>query len=344
MKLVDTVDAVGHILCHDITQIIPGEKKGVVFKKGHIVEEKDIEVLLSVGKVHLYVWENNENMLHEDDAAYILKDICIKENDNIIFNEPSEGKIEMIADMDGVLKIDSELLCQINGLGQMMIATIKGNFPVKKGDKIAGCRIIPLVIEKEKMDEAKRVAGDKKIISIIPLKKKKYGIVTTGNEVASGIIKDAFGPVIKSKLNEYNCDCIGQKILPDNKEKITESILEFIKSGADLVICSGGMSVDPDDQTPGAIKDTGAKIISYGAPVLPGAMFLLSYYNYNNKIIPIIGLPGCVMYNKRTVFDLILPRVLAEEKLECRDLSVLGEGGLCLNCKICHFPNCSFGR
>lgn len=343
MKLVDTKDAVGHVLCHDITQIIPGKVKGPVFKKGHIVREEDIEVLLSVGKNHLYVWENNDDMLHEDEAAYILKDICMGDDKNMSFSDPSEGKIEICANVDGLLKVDRQALNQVNMLGEMMIASVHGDFAVKKGDKIAGTRIIPLVIKKEKMKKAREIS-DKNILSIIPFKPKKYAIVTTGAEVASGIIKDAFGPVLKEKMSEYNGEFMGQKILADNREQISKSIIEFIEDGAEMVLCSGGMSVDPDDQTPGAIKDTKAEIISYGAPVLPGAMFLLSYYSYNGKKIPVLGLPGCVMYAKRTIFDLVLPRLIAGEILSNRDLSNYGEGGLCLNCDICHFPNCSFGK
>ena len=344
MKLVKTKDAVGHILCHDITQIIPGEFKGPVFKKGHIVKEEDIEVLLSVGKENLYVWENNENVLHEDEAAFILKDICIGDDSSISFSEPSEGKIEIISNIDGLLKVNTSKLNEINSLGEMMIATIHGNFPVRKGDKIAGTRIIPLVIEKDKMNKAKEIMKNDKVLSILPFKDKKYGIVTTGSEVYKGLIEDKFGPVIKDKMSEYNTEFLGQRIVNDDCEMITNSIMEFINDGADIVLCSGGMSVDPDDRTPKAIKDTGANIISYGAPTLPGAMLLIAYYEQNGKQIPIVGLPGCVMYQKRTAFDLVLPRLLADDYLNKDDISRLGEGGMCLGCNECHFPNCGFGK
>ena len=344
MKLVKTKDAVGHILCHDITQIIPGEFKGPVFKKGHIVKEEDIEVLLSVGKENLYVWENNENVLHEDEAAFILKDICIGDDSSISFSEPSEGKIEIISNIDGLLKVNTSKLNEINSLGEMMIATIHGNFPVRKGDKIAGTRIIPLVIEKDKMNKAKEIMKNDKVLSILPFKDKKYGIVTTGSEVYKGLIEDKFGPVIKDKMSEYNTEFLGQRIVNDDCEMITNSIMEFINDGADIVLCSGGMSVDPDDRTPKAIKDTGANIISYGVPTLPGAMLLVAYYEQNGKQIPIVGLPGCVMYQKRTAFDLVLPRLLADDYLNKDDISRLGEGGMCLGCNECHFPNCGFGK
>ena len=348
MKLIRTEDAVGQVLCHDITQIIPGVVKDAVFRKGHIITKEDIPVLLSVGKEHLYVWEKMEGILNENEAAAILRDICI--NEYMTAGEPKEGKIEIRAAADGLFKVKESGLRAVNGMGEMMIATIHGNFPVKAGDKLAATRIIPLVIAEEKMQEARKAAGEKPLLSILPMPHRKIGIVTTGSEVFKGRIEDAFGPVIRAKLAEYDTEVIGQVILDDNQEQITEAILQFIREGADIVLCTGGMSVDPDDRTPGAIKATGADIVSYGAPVLPGAMFLLSYYqnseedSCHSRQIPVLGLPGCVMYAGRTIFDLVLPRVLAGEILTKEDLEVYGQGGLCLNCKICHFPNCGFGK
>ena len=338
MKLIRTEDAVGQVLCHDITQIIPGVVKDAVFRKGHIVTKEDIPILLSVGKEHLYVWEKKEGILHEDEAAVILRDLCI--NDNMTASEPKEGKIEIRAAADGLLKINSEKLRAVNGLGEMMIATIHGNFPVKAGDRLAATRIIPLVIEEEKMNRAKEAAGGEPLLKILPMSHKKVGIVTTGSEVFKGRIQDAFGPAIRAKLAAYDTEVMGQVILDDCQEDISAAILKFVRQGADMVLCTGGMSVDPDDRTPGAIKVAGADIVSYGAPVLPGAMFLLSYLGE----IPVLGLPGCVMYAGRTVFDLVLPRVLAGERLTKADLDSYGEGGLCLNCEVCHFPNCGFGK
>ena len=339
MKLIRTEDAVGHVLCHDMTQIIKDVKKGPVFRKGHIVTEEDIPVLLSIGKENLYVWEKQESMLHEDEAAAILRDICM--GANIHPSDPSEGKIELIADCDGVLKVDSAGLRRVNALGEMMIATRHGNFPVKKGDKLAGTRIIPLVIEKEKMDRAKEAAGTKPLLQVLPYQKRKAGIVTTGSEVYYHRIEDTFTPVLIEKLQAYGVEIGGHEICSDDHEMITAAIKKLLTEGCDLILCTGGMSVDPDDRTPLAIKNTGANIISYGAPVLPGAMFLLSYYK---ETIPVLGLPGCVMYSKKTIFDLVLPRLLCGERLTAEDLSVLGEGGLCLNCPVCTFPNCGFGK
>lgn len=342
MKEIRTEDAVGHILCHDITQIIKDKKKGVLFKKGHIVREEDIPALLSVGKEHLFVWEKKEGILHENEGAGILYKICAGEN--MHGTDVSEGKIELIADCPGLLKIRRDALNAVNGLGEMMIASRHGDFPVKKGDKIAGTRIIPLVIEKEKMDRAVEVAGEEPIFSVLPFRQKKVGIVTTGSEVKKGLIKDTFTPVLREKLSEYPTEIIGQTLPGDDREQITSDILRFAEEGAGLIIASGGMSVDPDDRTPGAIKDTGAEIITYGAPVLPGAMLLIAYLNMNGRNIPVLGLPGCVMYAKRTVFDLILPRIMADDPICREEIALLGEGGLCLNCSVCTFPDCGFGK
>ncbi len=336
MKLIKTENAAGHVLCHDITQIVKGVTKDAVFRKGHIVTEADIPILLSVGKENLYVWEQDETMLHEDEAAKILRDISI--GGNMHATEPKEGKIELIADCDGLLKIDRAHLLSVNSLGEMMIASRHGDTPVKAGDKIAGTRVIPLLIEKKKMEEAKAYTG---IFQIKPFLKMKTAIITTGSEVYKGRIKDAFTPVIEEKLAEYEARIIGRKLCPDDHEMITEAIREFLSQGADLIICTGGMSVDPDDRTPLAIKNTGAQIISYGAPVLPGAMFLLAY---NENGIPIMGLPGCVMYAKRTIFDLVLPKIMADERITAEELAAWGEGGLCLNCAVCTYPNCGFGK
>lgn len=339
MKLYKTEEAVGQILCHDITQIIPGVVKDAVFRKGHVIRKEDIPVLLSVGKEHIYVWENDENILHENDAADILYQIC--KGEGMHGSDVKEGKIELIADYEGILKIDREKLRKVNRVGEMMIASRHGDFPVKKGDKIAGTRIIPLVIEKEKMERVKDLAGEKPIFRILPYQKKKIGLVTTGSEVYKGRIQDAFTPVIREKLAEYGMEIQMHELSDDQHEQITAIIKKMLDAGMDMIICTGGMSVDPDDRTPLAIKNTGAEIVTYGAPVLPGAMFMLGYVKGN---IPVVGLPGCVMYAKRTIFDLVFPRLLAGEKIEKEELDRLGEGGLCLNCPTCTFPNCGFGK
>lgn len=340
MKRIKTEDAIGHVICHDITMIVKDQYKDAVFRKGHIVKEEDIPVLLSIGKDYLYIWEKDESMYHEDEAAVILADAC--EGAGMERSKPKEGKIELKATEDGLLQIDVERLLQINSLENIMIATRHTNTVVKVGDKLAGTRIIPLVIEKEKMKTVSMIANkENPILTILPFVRKTVGIVTTGNEVFYGRIKDTFTPVIREKMEQFGVEVIGHKVIGDDQAQITKAILDLKKQGAQMILCTGGMSVDPDDRTPAAIRDSGAKIITYGAPVLPGAMFLLGYFEDGT---PIMGLPGCVMYAKATIFDLVLPRVLADVKLEKSDFAIMGHGGLCLGCRECHYPNCGFGK
>lgn len=338
MKKIKTTEAVGHVLQHDITEIIPGEFKGRAFKKGHIITEEDIPHLLRLGKDHIFVFELGEDKIHENEGAMILGKLGQGENISL-GSEIKEGKINFNSSIDGILKVDSEKLFELNMLGEISFATLPNNIPVKKGELVGGARIIPLVIEKEKMDRAKSLIKDP-ILNVRPYKKYKVGIITTGNEVFYGRIEDKFGPIILEKLKPYNSEIIGQALCPDDKEIIKEKAREFLDKGATMIIFTGGMSVDPDDMTPTSIIELGGELISYGAPVLPGSMFLLSYLGD----IPMMGLPGCVMFAKKTVFDLVLGRVMTEEKLTKADIMRYATGGLCQSCEVCHYPNCTFGK
>ena len=339
MKLIDTRDAVGHVLCHDLTQIIPGVTKDARFRKGHIVAPEDIPVLLSMGKEHLYVWERTPGMLHEDEAADRLRLLC--QNEHMHPTPVKEGKIELIADRDGLFQVDVERLNALNDVEELMIATRHTNTAVHKGEKLAGTRVIPLVIREEVLRAAEARVGKEPMLSLTPWKLKTCGLITTGSEVAKGLIQDTFTPVIVRKLADYGIAVTAHCLPRDDRGAITAAALDFHKKGVDLVLCTGGMSVDPDDKTPGAIRDTGAEIISYGAPVLPGAMFLLAYFADG---VPILGLPGCVMYARATVFDLVLPRIAAGVPISRRELKALGHGGLCLGCPQCRYPLCPFGK
>lgn len=339
MKLIKTEDAVGHVLCHDMTQIIPGVTKDARFRKGHMVTEEDIPVLLSIGKEHLYVWEKTEGMLHENEGAERLRKMA--QNTNMHPSEVKEGKIELIADVDGLFQVDVERLYDVNSVEEIMIATRHTNTAVKKGDKLAGMRVIPLVIDETKIEEAEKAAGSIPLLSVTPWKLKTAGVITTGSEVYKGLIKDQFTPVVEKKLNEYGMQMTEHVYCSDDTEMIRDAIAKMREEKVDFIICTGGMSVDPDDRTPGAIKASGAGIVTYGAPTLPGAMLCLGYYEDDT---PIVGLPGCVMYAKATVFDLILPRITAGVKIDRRDIIRMGHGGLCLGCKECHYPVCPFGK
>ena len=339
MKLIRTEEAVGHVLCHDLTQIIKGDFKGPRLRKGHIVTEADIPVLLSMGKENLYVWEMVPGMVHENDAAERLCRICA--NANMKRSEVKEGKIELSAACDGLFRVDVARLNAINALDDIMIATRHSNTAVKAGDKLCGTRVIPLVIEEEKLRSAEAIGGGKPLLELLPYRLKTAGVITTGSEVYKGLIQDTFTPVIVEKLKDYGIEMTEHAIVSDEMAMTADAIAQMREKGVDLILCTGGMSVDPDDNTPGAIKMSGAQVITYGAPVLPGAMFLLGYFNDGT---PIMGLPGCVMYAGATIFDLILPRVAAGAAVTRADIAAMGNGGLCLGCNPCHWPNCPFGK
>ena len=339
MKLIRTEDAVGHVLCHDMTQIIKDQYKDARFRKGHIVTEADIPVLLSMGKEHLYVWEMTPGMVHENDAAERLLALCGQEN--MTRSEVKEGKIELKAACDGLFQVDSRRLIAVNSIEDIMIATRKGNTAVKKGDKLAGMRVIPLIIEEERLRAAEAAAGTAPLLKLLPYVKKTAAIVATGSEVKNGLIQDTFTPVVRDKLAAYGIETISIAYSGDGVENVANAIAEARQTGADLIFCTGGMSVDPDDNTPGGIRQSGARIVTYGAPVLPGAMFLLGYFEDDT---PIMGLPGCVMYAGATIFDLALPRIAAGVEMTRTDFAVMGVGGLCLGCRPCHWPDCPFGK
>jgi len=339
MKLIRTEDAVGHVLCHDLTQIIKDQYKDARFRKGHVVTEEDIPVLLSMGKEHLYVWEMTPGMVHENDAAERLYALCA--NEHMERSEVKEGKIELKAACDGLFRVKSDRLVAVNSVPDVMIATRHGNTAVRKGDKLAGMRVIPLIIEEEKLKAAEDAAGDAPLVELLPWKLRTAAIVITGSEVQKGRIQDTFTPVVKAKLASYGIETIAQVMSGDGVENVAAGIAAMREHHPDLIVCTGGMSVDPDDNTPGGIRASGAEIIAYGAPVLPGAMFLLGYFEDGS---PIMGLPGCVMYAGATIFDLVLPRIAAGVPITRTDLASMGEGGLCLGCKPCHWPVCPFGK
>jgi molybdenum cofactor synthesis domain-containing protein len=340
MKKVKVENSVGQVLCHDMTQIIPGKYKGPRFKKGHVVKKEDIPVLKTMGKEYLYIWEKQKGKIHENEAVCRIRDAVT--GDNISTGKVSEGKITFTSSCDGLLKINKEKLNEVNSIDKIAISTIRNNTPVKKGDQLAATRVIPLVIEEEPVKKMEDMMQGLVLFEVKPYNKVRAVVLTTGNEVYSGRVADAFGPVIVEKLGEYGGKVIVQELLPDEMEQIIHEIKKYDqREDIDIILCTGGMSVDPDDITPMAIRSTGSHIVTYGAPVFPGAMFLLAY-SENNKTI--MGLPGCVMYAKRTVFDLVLPRILAGERLTKEDIVNLGHGGLCLNCATCRFPYCCFGN
>jgi molybdenum cofactor synthesis domain-containing protein len=339
MKKIPVREAVGTVLCHDLTQIIPGQMKGPAFSKGHILREEDIPRLLDMGKEHIFVWEIHPGLLHENDAADRIARAA--SGRGLELSTPREGKIDLVATEDGLLAINVQALYRVNESEEAILVTLHTHQIVTKGTVVAGARIIPLVIEEEKIRRIEDICRDyKPLIEVKPMRSLKVGIVTTGSEVYHGRIKDQFGPVVVRKVEELGCRVMGPKLVSDNPRLIAEAIGKFLDEGAEMIAVTGGMSVDPDDVTPAGIRSSGGRIVTYGAPVLPGAMFMLAYV----RNTPVVGLPGCVMYNERSIFDLILPRILAGEEITRGDFVRLAHGGLCSHCGECRFPNCSFGK
>ena len=339
MKKVKVENAVGMVLVHDITRIIPGKFKGVGFKKGHIVKEEDVPELLKLGKKHLYVSNLSANHLHEDEAALrIARAICGRQ---LHWTDPSEGKSNIISDANGIVKVDRAALLKINKLGKIIVSTLKNNFPVKKDQIVAATRIIPLMITVKKIERLENVAQKQHpVISIMPYRQLKVGAVVTGSEIYNGLIQDEFDKYVGKKVSGYGSRIIKKILVPDRVAAIAEAVGELIDLGCDLILATGGLSVDPDDVTRQGVKKIGAEVVAYGAPVLPGAMFLYATL----KGTPILGLPACVYYHESTIFDLVFPRVLSGDPIDKNEIAEMGHGGLCLNCDRCQFPVCPFGK
>jgi molybdenum cofactor synthesis domain-containing protein len=339
MKIVPVQDAVGMVLCHDITQIIPGRFKGPAFRKGHILQEEDVPRLLSLGKEHIYAWELEPGRLHENEAARRLARAAAGEG--LIFTDPKEGKVDLRAARDGLLKIDVEALYAINDVAQIVFATLHNNQRVAEGKTVAGTRVIPLTIDEDTILRVEAICREHyPLVQVRPFRTLKAGIVVTGSEVFRGLIQDRFSPVVRRKLESYGCEVIGQIYAADQVDRIVQGIQAFLAEGADLVAVTGGMSVDPDDVTPAGIRAAGGRVVTYGVPMLPGAMFMLAYIGE----AAVMGLPGCVMYHGTSIFDVVLPRVVAGDEITRRDLVKLAHGGLCVHCRDCKYPDCGFGK
>lgn len=338
MKEVAVEKAIGTVLAHDLTQIIPGQFKGSRYKKGHIIQSEDIDILLSMGKKHIYILEKSDQDLHEDEAA--LRIARAVTGPQIEYQAKGEGKIELFAAEDGLLKINRRMLDKVVEDDQVVLATVHENRLVKKGDKIAATRVIPLFIKEQSVKKVEEICADAPILEVRSLQNKKVAVVTTGSEVYSGLIEDKFGPVLVKKFKELGSTVIQQVFSDDDEEMIAAKIREMVAAGAEFIAVTGGMSVDPDDRTPMGIRKAGGEIITYGASVLPGAMFMLAYIGN----VPVVGLPGCVMYVRTSIFDLIVPRILTGEIPTKKEIKKLAYGGLCLSCQECTYPQCGFGR
>lgn len=325
MKYVPVDAAVGMVLCHDMTRIVPGESKGRAFRKGHVITPDDIPLLLSMGKEHIYVWELEPGMLHENDAAERIARAAAQAG-SFTWGEPREGKIDLKAAYPGLLRIDLAKLEALNSIGEAQMATIRDRTPVEEGTICAGTRVTPLIVDERQVTQAEALGP---VLQVKPYRQVKAAIIVTGSEVYKGRIQDRFGPAVEAKLSRFSCPVVYQTKSLDDPEMIAAKIREAHAAGAGMILCTGGMSVDPDDATPGGIRRSGARIVTYGTPVLPGSMFLLAYLEGD---LPVMGLPGCVMHDPITIFDYILPRCLAGEVLTKKDFVDMGHGGLLHHC------------
>ncbi|MEB3100913.1 molybdopterin-binding protein [Ferviditalea candida] len=334
LREVNVHDAVGMVLAHDLTQIIPGKFKGRLFKKGHVIREEDIEHLLNIGKEHIYILSLEEGYLHEDEAAERMA--AAIRGDHLELTQPHEGKVTIKSAIHGLAKIDKAFVDAVNSMDQIVMSTIKTNTPVEPGKSLIGTRVIPLIVENAKISKIERLAlewkkehPDEQIVTVKPFQKLKVGLITTGGEVFSGRIQDKFGPTVRDKLAKFGSEVVEQRYSPDDSDNIVREIRYFAeRETIDMILVTGGMSVDPDDRTPGAIAKAGADIVSYGTPMLPGSMLLMSYLTVKDRTIPVMGLPGCVMHDPFTSFDVLLPRICAGERIERRDITEMGYGGL----------------
>lgn len=337
MKKVNVEQAVGMTLCHDITAMFDGFK-GPLFKRGHIIQPEDISKLLDIGKRSIFVWEGNAGELHEDDCA--LRMAAMAPAEGAHYEGPAEGKVLLKADVRGMFRVNTALLHQINSIGDITICTLPDHFPVEPGDRLASMRIVPLVTKEEQILQAEALCKEEKLLDLRPYRHKKIGVVITGSEVYHGRIQDKFEPVVRAKMKQYPSEILGVTVCDDDLTMILNAGRRFLDKGADVLIFTGGMSVDPDDLTPTAIRALGAEIITHGVPSQPGNMTLVAYLDQ----VAILGVPGAAISLPTTVFDVLLPQIFTGDKLTKQDLIRLEEGGLCRMCKVCHFPTCTFGR
>jgi len=340
LKKIKLEDAVGTKLAHDLTEIRPGEFKGAAFHKGHTVCEGDLCRLQKMGKNHLYAIEPEEDEIHEDQAAGILAEALA--GDGIVWkDEPREGKIKLLAAREGLFCVNTAVLAAFNMVDEVMCATLHNNTIVKKGDLVAATRAIPLIMKRAAIERAAAIARQNgAVLAVKPFRKAKVGVVVTGNEVYHGLIEDRFAPILTEKVEAIGSEVLGVAFAPDDANEICTAIRTHLDKGCDLLLLSGGMSVDPDDVTRLGIRSAGATEMHYGAAVLPGAMFLVAYVDD----VPLLGVPACGLFHRITVLDLVLPRILAGEKIGKAELAFLGHGGLCKDCEECTYPHCPFGK
>lgn len=339
MRKVRVEKAVGMMLAHDITRIVPGVFKGVGFSRGHVVREEDIPELLKLGKRFLYVDHLGDSRIHEEEAA--LRIARAISGEGICWTKPKEGKTNLVSTHRGLLRVNAKALFRINRRGDIIVSSLRDGFICRAEQMVAATRIIPLTIPRrriERLEEMAQKVGP--VIRVLPFKSLRVGAVVTGSEIAEGLVQDGFEQYVGEKLRDLGCQLVDKLVVGDDPGRIATAILELRDRGCEAILATGGLSVDPDDRTRQGIRMAGARILFYGTPVLPGAMFLLARLGETL----VMGLPACVFYHKTTMFDLVFARILAGEEVTRRDVAEMGHGGLCLNCESCRFPACPFGK
>lgn len=337
MKKIPVEQAVGMTLCHDITEMKDGFK-GAAFKRGQIIRQEDIPHLLNIGKKTVFIWEENAGELHEDDCARRMAAMAPVEGAH--YTGPSEGKMLLFADQRGLFRVNRELLRRLNSIGDITISTLPDHYPVERGARLASMRIVPLVTEEAQIIAAETLCQTEKLLDLRPYRYRKVGVIITGSEVYHGRIRDRFEPVVRAKMQQYPSEIVGVDICDDDLNMIVDAAKRHLENGADFLIFTGGMSVDPDDLTPSAIRQLGAEIVTHGVPSQPGNMTLVAYLGD----IPVLGIPGAAISLPTTIFDVLLPQIFTGDRITKEELIELADGGLCQMCGTCHWPNCTFGR
>ena len=337
LRKIQVEQAVGLTLGHDMTRVIPGKCKEVAFARGHVISREDVPGLLSMGKEHIYIIEGQDADVHEEEAARRLA--AAFAGPEFKTSGIKEGRINLIATFPGVFKVNIPLLNEINSMDGIVLSTRHDGTVCSPDMLLAGTKIIPLYMPEADLQKVEGICRDKgKVLKVLPFIYKKVGIVVTGSEVYKGLIQDKFTETIRAKVEALGAEVIHTTIVPDNEKMIAAAVLDMKARGVEMIFACGGFSVDPDDVTVEGVEQSGASIVAYGAPVMPGSMCLVAYLDG----VPVLGAPACAIWNKATVVELLLPRMLAADPITRQEVAALGHGGLCLGCEPCVYPICPF--
>jgi len=328
-------DAVGLPLAHDLTQVdAERQTKGARFRRGHLLAPEDLPVLRKMGRLNLSVLDLEEGEVHEDEAARSLADALCGEGLEI--EGPEEGRCRLVSTRKGVARFDPEMVKRVNLDREWSFGTCPANAIVKPGSTVAAFRILPLALKRASLERAVRESSPFSVRPFLPL---GVGLVTTGSEIKAGLVKDAVCGKLLRKLEELGGSFAGQRFCGDGAEEIRESVRELLHAGADIVICTGGMSVDADDRTPEAIRSVADEVLFRGVPAMPGSNLMLARAGESW----VVGAPACAAHDERTALDRLLIALFAGLGEEI-DVKNWGIGGLCSRCRVCSFPDCDFAR